>query len=286
MSDANAHLLRLAERILVPYRRLPGACAGMVTGSVAKGLADHDSDLDLMLYYEESLPDEESLAAIRRAHGAAERTWCLGDRAAGSIAEAYDVGGVEVQIAHSTIAAWEAEMDEVLVKLDCDTPLQKALEGTLAGRAIFGAPWIERWQRRAAAYPDALAEAMISKHLAFFPMWGLETQFRTRDATIWYHASLAESAQHIVGILAGLNRRYFTTFQFKRMSRLLDGLEIAPPDTGPRLERLFATDMGEALPELERLVRETVELVETHRPSIDTSKVRARLGWRRRPWGP
>lgn len=284
--DPNAHLDSMGQRILRSYRGLPGACAAMLSGSVAKGLADFDSDLDLMLYYEAELPDEESLARIRVANGAKERTWVLGERASGSFAEAYPVDGVEVQIVHSTVAAWQAEMDQVLVGLDCESPLQKALEGTLAGRAVFGEEIIEAWQRRAADYPPALAEAMVKKHLAFFPMWGLETQFRTRDATIWYHASLAECAHHVVGILAGLNRLYFTTFQSKRMGRLVAAMKIAPEALGPRLDALFAKDMSEALPALERLVTETVELVERHMPSADTSAVRRRLGWRRRPWGP
>ena len=285
IENANAHLLRMAERILVPYQGLPGARAGMVTGSVAKGLADFDSDLDLMLYYDADLPAEDALAGIRIANGAAERTWVMAGRETGSFAEAYEVDGVEVQIAHSTIAAWEAEMDQVLVKLDCESPLQKAMEGTLVGRAVFGAETIASWQRRVAEYPDALGAAMVKTHLAFFPMWGLERQFRMRDATLWYQQSLVDCALRIVGVLAGLNRVYFTTFQFKRMSRLLAQMTIAPPHLAERLEGLFRSEMGDALPALERLVTEVVELVEVHQPDAETSRVRSRLGWRREPWG-
>ena len=286
IGNANTHLLRMAERIVRSYEGLPGARAGMITGSVAKDLADFDSDLDLMLYYDDALPTEEALAAIRVANGAAERKWVMSGRETGSFAEAYDVDGVEVQIVHSTIAAWEAEMDQVLVKLDCESPLQKAMEGTLVGRAVFGADTIARWQQRVVAYPPALGEAMVRTHLAFFPMWGLEGQFRTRDATLWYQQSLVDSALRIVGVLAGLNRVYFTTFQFKRMSRLLGQLTLAPPDLGPRLESLFRLEMNEALPALEQLVTEVVELVETHQTSADTARIRSRLGWRRAPWGP
>ena len=283
-ATASAFLLDLAARIIPPYTNLPTARAAMVTGSAAKGLSDRYSDLDLMLYYEGELPAEDALDALRVAHGGSPRKWLLGDRAEGSIVESYFVDGVEVQIAHSTIAAWEAEMAQVLEKLDCDTPLQKALEGTIAGRALFGDTLIEEWQRRARAYPPALGVAMVKKHLAFFPMWALEHQFRTRDATVFYYQSLVDAACHLLGILAGLNRVYFTTFQVKRMRRFLEPMSIAPRDVADRIEDLFRQDMAQALPSLKSLVEETVALVETHLPEVDTAAVRSLLARRPQVW--
>lgn len=283
-SAASVVLLDLAERIVRPFAKLPTARASMVTGSVAKGLADRYSDVDLMIYYADELPDEATLDAIRTGHGGSARKFLLGDRASGSIIESYFVDGVEVQIAHSTIAAWEAEMAQVLETLDCDTPLHKALEGTIAGRALFGEEYVAEWKRRAGEFPPALASAMVRKHLAFFPMWALEHQFRTRDATIFYYQSLVDAACHVMGVLAGLNRLYFTTFQVKRMRRFLAPIKIAPPDLADRLEDLFRRDMAEALPALKALVEETVALVEAHMPDVDTSAVRGLLARRPQMW--
>ncbi len=290
MTPQSDYLVKLAQQIVQPYTTLPLLKAAMVTGSAAKGLSDHYSDLDLTLYYADDLPDETTLAAIRQGHGAAERKWLLGDRGEGSFAEAYDLHGIEVQIGHTTLAAWEASIDKVLRELDCESPLQKAMEGTLACQALYGAAYIDHWKATLAAYPPALATAMVQKHLAFFPIWGLESHFRTRDATVWYYQILVESVQHIVGVLAGLNRLYFTTFQFKRMGRFLNQMQIAPPNLAARLEQLFApvldNEPNKTLDELEALVAETITLVETYMPAIDTSKAKRRLGWRQKPWQP
>lgn len=286
MSQQSDYLVALARRIVQPYTQLPTLKAAMVTGSAAKGLADTYSDLDLTFYYAAELPAEAALVAIRQQHGAAERKWLLGDRAENSFAEAYDWHGIEVQIGHTTLDVWEASIDKVLLALDCDSPLQKAMEGTLACQALYGEAYIAQWKARLAAYPPALAEAMVKKHLAFFPIWGLEPHFRTRDATVWYYQVLVEAAQNIVGVLAGLNRLYFTTFQFKRMQRFLHQMEIAPADLALRLERLFQSERQTALVELEALVAETVTLVETYMPTIDTTKAKRRLGWRQQPWQP
>jgi len=286
MTEQSCYLVALARRIVQPYTTLPNARAAMVTGSAAKGLSDNYSDLDLTLYYADELPSEETLAAIRQQHGADERKWLLGDRAENGIAEAYDVAGIEVQIGHITLAAWEAEIDQVLLTLDCESPLQKAMEGTLACQALYGDAYINGWKSRLAAYPPALAEAMVKKHLAFFPIWGLEPHFRTRDATVWRYQILVEAAQNIVGVLAGLNQLYFTTFQFKRMRRFLNQMAIAPVDLATRLERLFQPDRSAALAELEALVAETIVLVETYMPTVDTAKAKRRLGWRQSSWQP
>lgn len=284
MTPQSKALLELAARVVAPYTTLPSIVAAMVTGSSAKGIADEFSDLDMTMYYDGDLPSEEDLRVLRESHGALARKWIIGDRASGSFAEAYVVERVEVQIGHTTVAAWEESIAEVLEGLDCTSPAQKALEGTLACRALYGEAHVERWKARIRAYPRPLGEAMVKKHLGFFPIWGLEHQFCTRDATIWYHEMLVQAAQNLVGILAGLNGLYFTTFQFKRMGRFLDAMTICPPELGPRVESLFRDDPGRAGSTLESLVRETLALVDEHMPSIDTAAARARLGWRQQPW--
>jgi hypothetical protein len=277
-------LLELARRVVLPYAELPAARAGMVSGSAAKGIADRYSDLDMLLYYDAELPGEEALASLREGCGGSPRKFCLGDRAEGEIVESFFVRGVEVQIAHSTIAVWEAQMAKVLVELDCDSPLQKALEGTIAGRALFGETYVNEWKRRACAYPPELGVAMVRRHLAFSPLWALEHQFRTRDATIFYWESLAAAAQHVLGLLAGLNRVYFTTFQVKRTGRFLAPMEIAPGDVAARLEGLFRQEREQALASLRALLEETVALVEAHLPEVDTSAARALLARRPQTW--
>lgn len=286
MTPESQYLIQLAEQITSPYTKLPTLKAAMITGSAAKGLADVYSDIDMTMYYAGVLPDEETLAAIRTNLGGSERRWLIGDPTAGSFAEAYELYGIEVQIGHTLIDKWEETIAFVHSGTDADTSAQKALEGTLACRAIYGQTHIEQWQQQIAAFPPALAQAMVEQNLHFFAIWGLEPHFRTRDATIWYHQILVETAQRLVGILAGLNHLYFTTFQFKRQHRFIGQMTIKPDNFAERLDNLFRLGLPETLSEVETLVGETIALVETHMPTVDTSKAKARLGWRQHSWEP
>jgi hypothetical protein len=84
-------------------------------------------------------------------------------------------------------------------------------------------------------------------------------------------------------VLAGLNRVYFSTFQFKRMHAFAARLAIAPPDLADRLERLFDRPHW-AGASLEALTAETIALVERELPDVDTTKGRRWLGRRPEPW--
>ena len=278
------YLLRLGGKILEPYSRLPTARAAMITGSSAEGVSDHYSDLDMTVYYDAELPSEESLASIREGHGAPERAWLLGDRADGSFAEAYELGGIQAQIGHATIAAWENDIAEVLDRWNADTPLHKAMSGTLECVAVSGEDLIDRWKARIRAYPDGLARAMVDTRLQIFPVWYVEDALEARDATLWHFQIRVETAYALLGILAGLNRLYFTTFQFKKMRRFVGEMRVKPERFAERLDALFQQPPAAAAASLEALTAEVLGLVRREMPDIDTTKIERRVGSRRPRW--
>ncbi len=283
-SEASLYLREMARRNAQVYATHPLTRAIIVTGSAAEGISDFYSDIDLIIYYDELLSEDELLAACQQNHGE-ERT-PLGPYSKDGFAETYKVAGVECQVAHTTIASWEREMATVLEELDVTSPLQKALSGLLDAIPLYGEPLIREWQSKLASYPDPLAEAMVQHYLTFFPLWALQERLSPRDATIWLYEILTETAYHLLGTLAGLNRRYFSTFQFKRTERFIAQLPVAPTNLAPRLEALFYTDIATTSKQAKALVEETVDLVEQHMPQIDTGRVRKQLGWQEQPWKP
>ena len=76
------------------------------------------------------------------------------------------------------------------------------------------------------------------------------------------YETFVESSYRILGILAGLNRLYFSAFHFKRQGQFIRQLQIAPDNLAERIESLFKVDYGLAVAELERLIEETVTLGE------------------------
>jgi predicted nucleotidyltransferase len=282
MNEASQYLRKLAEQVAAACIAHAHPRAILLTGSAAEGESDEHSDIDLITYFDE-LPSSDQVRTLREEIGSVD-VQELGRTEEAFGEDYYLVGGVQCQVLYTTISAWEQEMRSVLEQFDTSTTAQKALEGLLRGVPLYGADLIKQWQIYAQSYPDGLAKAMVQSHLHFFPIWRVQKWVAARDMTLCVYETLVESSYHILSILAGLNRLYFSSFRFKRQRQFIKQLRIAPHNLAERLENLFKLEYVSAVAELERLIEETVTLVEAQIPEIDTSRVRHDLGKRRAPW--
>jgi hypothetical protein len=285
ISAESAYLQLLARWVVTHYLDTCAPRAVLLTGSTGKGDADRYSDIDMAFYYDAAIPTDGVLEAVRAKIGA-ERYRPLGERAAEYCAEMYVVGGVEVQIGHFNQRWMERDtLDFVIAGSDPGTVQQKAVMGLLQGFALLGEDVIEDWQKRVAEVPEELARKMVEHYLGqLFPLWYVSEGVLRRDAVAWLRQTLAEAALSVVGVLAGLNRRYWSGFQFKRAHGFLESLDIAPERVADRLDGLFRVDERVAIEELERLVGETLALVRMHMPQADTGVLKRPLAERHRPW--
>lgn len=257
--------------------------AFILTGSAADGHADLYSDLDLIVYHH-TMPAEPSFARVRERLGA-ENLQVLGPYGESHYMEDFWVDGVEMQLANTTVAAWEEQLAEILVRHTPGTLTEKALQGVQKCIALAGEDLVAGWRRRIDAYPDGLAVANARHYLSFFPLWYYRDRFHGWDADIFRRASLVENAQNLLGVLAAVNRKYYTSFQLKRQTDLIDSLEESPARLSERLQQVFGADMDEAADEMQKLVSETLTIVERRLPEVDTAGVRRRLDQRQTPRG-
>jgi len=237
-----------------------------------------------MTVYYDALPSEEELRRVRELVSDGPVTWSIGNHAEGEFAEAFPVGGIEVQIGHTTVARWEDTIAAVLRGEEPGSPVHKAMSGTLVSVPVHGADRLEAWQARIREYPDSLRDAMVRHHLKFFRVWALVGRLDTRDAGLWFRQMLVESSFNLIGVSAGLSRAYFTSFQFKRARAFIETLRVAPVHLADRLEALWTVPPRAAASSLHGLVSELVELVERDVPAIDTSAVRKALASQETPW--
>ncbi|BAY85406.1 hypothetical protein NIES267_49060 [Calothrix parasitica NIES-267] len=142
---------------------------------------------------------------------------------------------------------------------------------------LYGEDLISQWKKQVDDFPDTLARAMVEKYLNFVPIWALQEELAARDTTLFQHQIRLEAGQNILGVLAGLNRLYYTTFQLKRMRKFIEKMNIAPQNLYERLENLYHQEPLSITSQLKELVSETVELVEFYMPEVDTSKVKQSL---------
>jgi hypothetical protein len=262
-------LAALARWIANAYVARSHPRAVLLVGSAATGAVDEYSDVDMIAYYE-AVPAQDDLAAARAEIGVEEAqvTPWSDDQEPAGYGERYFAKGIEIQVGHSTIAAWERQIDEVIVGLELKPERFKMLSGLYEGAPLYGAEFVERWRERA-RYTDALRRAVIERHWQFFPWWYYEERLRTRDATIWRYDVLVQASYNLVAVLAALNGVYFSTFEFKREREFFSRLQVAPRDLAARLHALFELGEREATAELERLVGETQALVAARFPDLD-----------------
>jgi len=280
-TEASLQLRALAREVADACIAELAPRAVLLTGSAAEGLSDRRSDLDVIVYHD-ALPPEAAIDVVRERLGGGELS-VLGPWDGESYAQSYPLRGVECQVGHTTVAQMERELDQVLVELDVDSPLQKAFDGVVLGMPLHGEDLLLAWKARLAEYPDPLRRAMVERHLRIPPMWVADDRMASRDATIFRHQMLVQAALNLLAVLAGLNRVYFSSFQFKRMHAFAARLPLAPPNVADRLERLFENP-HRAGPGLEALLVETLALVERELPDLDTTPARRWVGQRPEPW--
>jgi hypothetical protein len=106
--------------------------------------------------------------------------------------------------------------------------------------------------------------------------WRGAAQLLHRDAPLWCREIQVDACYRLLLVLCGLNGRYFTRFQVKRMRHLASKLALAPPDLAARIEALLAAPPRAAFDALHALEGKVLDLVATHRPDVDLEPARKR----------
>jgi len=252
-----------------------GAPLAFVSGSVVDELADERSDVDMSVVFD-VLPERAALLAACRRAGGTDWFWHAGDLAEGGLVVAFRVDEIEVQIGYSDAKTLDAHLDELLVEHKADTPIHKLGEGILKAEALAGAERLAALKARLAQFPPELGQAMIDHFLRQGAPWRAVSQLLHRDGELWCRELLVDACYGLFGVLAGLNRRYFTTFQFKRMTRFASGLALAPAGFAARVQALLVAAPRDAFVQLHALEGELLALLAAHAPGADLSAIERR----------
>jgi hypothetical protein len=270
--------VQIAQRVADAHRGIDDASLlSFVSGSTVDNLVDDLSDVDMSVVFD-TLPSEATLRAASRRVGS-DWTWSIGDWAQASVVVAFVVDGIEVQIGYATHAALATDIDDLLLAHNPDTPNHKLAEGIGKALPLAGAERLAALQARLKDFPDGLRRAMVMHGLLATPTpWRAARQLLQRDAALWCRDIQVDACYRLLLVLCGLNRRYFTRFQVKRMHRLADKLSVAPPRLAERIETLLAAPANHAFTELHALEGEVFVLVAQQLPELDISTALKRHG--------
>ncbi len=273
----------LAQQIASHVHANPKVAAMLVEGSVAWDDADRSSDLDLAVFWTEPPTAQERRDIVPRAGGSYKHPW-PSHREATEWSERYEREGVPIDVRHTTVAATEGILAAVLERVDPRLAKQQRLAALRPALPLVNSTLIARWQQQAAAYPHALAVAMVRAHLRFRPAWEQE-QLAERHEVLVLYDSLCRAQQQLLLVLLGLNHLYYPGWRW--LDRLVEGLQVTPPSLSMRLKQLFAIvsiDPLASVYQLHELIEETFALVESHLAAVDTRQARARFHERRKHW--
>jgi hypothetical protein len=274
MQEVNERLLALARRVAAVYTAGGKARASAVLGSVARRESDAFSDIDLSIYYD-TMPTEEEIVAGRETLDATH-LMRLPRGSDEGIADIFTVDGVECQVIHCTVARTDADLGAVLDAHETEHEIHAVVGGILDALPLFGEEIVIGWQRRAAGYPDALAQAMVRDHLRFWPYQILEKRIVPRDAPLYLRTALIDDEKTLLSALSGLNRLY-PQLEFKRLDAYVARMHIRPPHLAVRLKQALQAEPLVAVVLLRAVIEETFALVERHMPEVDTAEARRRF---------
>ena len=281
MNDASRWRMALGKRIGMAYAADPKARVVMVAGSTGRGTADRYSDLEIDVYWSEPPTDDERRAAIDRAGG---KLHILYDYEEDEWSEEILFGDFKVGTSTFLVETMDHYLAQVVDEFSTAVLAQMRLSSLLKSQTLVGEDLVTHWRAKALDYPTGLTQAMVAENLDFDYFAYAADMFAARDDAIMLYNEILSVERRILGILLGLNRIYLPHPGFKSMDELIAEMPLAPTDLSPRLKRAFRLPPAEGVRELRALIEETLSLVETHLPSIDTTPHRATLSRPRGAW--
>jgi hypothetical protein len=278
MNEHSTWRIALAHKIAPAFTINPEIEACFVFGSVALGIADQYSDLELAFIWSK-LPSAEALQSIGQhvgvkgweiePYGEAKQAWL----------EQFYLYDMKVEAGHWAHDTIDNIVTDVVEHYDVSQNgrlFEKQATASNLQRAIilYGKAVIEPWQSRLSTYPEALAVAMVQKHLQFRPFDGQQILTDRLEIPMLYENNCA-IARWLINLLFGLNRIYHPGFKWSR--HFVEEMNIKPSAFFARLEHVFQSDAASGTHELRQLSEETFDLIEQHLPQVDLKPQRERF---------
>jgi len=274
-SDPVARRVEIARRVADGYRAIDGVAVVLLAGSVARGLADDLSDIELDVYWTRPPTAAEREAAVEGAGW--ERVYAEVDEH--EWADGLSAVGVKVDVSGFTTATIDAYVEAALAGAT-EPEAQVRVTALRDGTVFDGVDLVEGWRRRVAVYPEALAVAMVEEGLSLRSRERLE-MLAARDDVVLLHRDLVDGVQGVLHALFGMNRVWCPHPHHKWLDWEATLLPIKPDRLVERVRALMVAPPAEIVTGLGSLVDDTLDLCEKNLPEADVATLRHDFDHRR-----
>jgi hypothetical protein len=292
----------LARRVIEAYRESGKVSAALIGGSVALGVDDDFSDIDLFIFWAEPPSDAERHRAVLRSGGGVDIFWSdlpteellrqLLAEKNGQIgqvwpyesdewSEHYFIGDVNIGISgflDSTIPRYLMD----LVQNNRPTDDRQMLLSTIRlGIPVSGIQLIDGWKQAAEEFPNLLAITLINRAIAYYDGWWACDMFVKRDERLILQALTSRMVDKIIRALFALNKMYLPDPRHKWLGYYANQMESKPAGLLTRLKSVSTADTVLAVREVQELFLETLDLVDGALPEAETGFAREWIHYRR-----
>ena len=249
----------------------------LITGSVARGLADESSDIDVYVYVSADSPTVSSLATTLQSSGA---TRVFGLRTPTGMFEKFRLAERFVDVEQISTGTLTTITDRIAAAGIVASDV-KVAAGIRDAVAVVGARALRQWQARlvltdevARAELARLSPSLLSPRALYGMTWARsdELSFAARVSTVLLAG---------VGILGAVNRRWITSDDPKWLPWQIEQLQLRPRDAMPRLRNVMTNPTVESTDDGSELLSEILDLADAHIEGADTRA--ARFALRLRP---
>lgn len=224
------------------YAAHPSVEAIVLGGSVARGTAAADSDIDLGIFWRELGHERERGDLLSRLSGELHRTVDNSERYSSDnprreglieiiAVTTSDSTTWAVDLEHETVTGTDRVISEVVDSLDTSLERQELISVIDIGIPLHGESLVRQWRERA-VYSDEFMNRVVCENLLGIGQKLLATK-KWGDREEWFSVqeSLLDVARRLFLTLLSLNRKwcYTDNVNFKGISGMLSGLELQPP---------------------------------------------------------
>lgn len=240
-----------------------------VAGSVGRGIADVYSDLEIFIVWNNNTTQDSRSRILQKLdHKVLVDEIDEGD---GEWIETILVNDLKIDIYH-----WEEKFINKLNKdifedFNLEIYKQLATSSILDGKAVYGDEYLTEIKQRFKSYPDELTIKSI-KEYAFFESWSLRYALLERNDYVALLNLINETVLQILRLLFALNKVYLRSHNFKWIDYQLNLIDIKPTDLRKGLKVITENINREGVEELDKLLKESLKLVQNSMAVIDISK--------------